>query len=624
MRRFGAAIAATFVFTTVLVLVVPSPAQASHFRFGNLSWRARADLSPSTVEFTLTAAFRRCGYSGTAPDGCPAVGDVIEEFIGFTQLLPGDGTSIGDPLDFEVIAINPVQDWLLARAERPGGPDEVIVHEYPSPTNDGQPWVASIDTCCRIFTGDHINNSSGSYRVETLVELSSGNHPPVSALPPIVSCELGTVCEFFALATDADDDRLRWRLSQGCEAAAGCGFTQPGPPHAPNALEVDPDTGLVTWDTTGATIATGFGYGLYSTQITIEDLDAAGEPRSKTAVDFFIRVAPVPPHAPTFDSPPSPEDGSTLTAPVGEELLVILQASDPDEGDILDIGHAGLPQGMTCNVSTPPGNPFQRQCRWTPDATQVGSHIVVFIATDSFGLSDVLSVEIVVEGRESFEIDLTTFIPGNHIRQPFHCRQPLTNLKLDLLVRTDDRGFEQDADTYRTRQEVEVAPLESADADGLVSGPVHLTRPTRAYAEDALFDDGRITDADDDGVPGDCVLFDREAQAPIDRMNVSVQRVAEDRVVVFLSGGPGQPLFFPPNRPEISWSLQLLLDASGDEIEYTLTGRHDGFPAYELYVGDERIYEFWPGDPPYGARDLAKLFPPEEIDVLETGTLGEG
>lgn len=50
---------------------VTSPALATHFRFGNVTWTARPDISPTTVDFTVKAAFRRCGYAGTASDGCP-------------------------------------------------------------------------------------------------------------------------------------------------------------------------------------------------------------------------------------------------------------------------------------------------------------------------------------------------------------------------------------------------------------------------------------------------------------------------------------------------------------------------------------------------------------------------
>jgi len=114
-------------------------------------------------------------------------------------------------------------------------------------------------------------------------------------------------------------------------------FTQPGPPDALNALSVDPSTGLVTWDTTGARISSDPNerFGNYSTQITIEDLDPNGVPKSKTAVDFFIEVIKPPPTSPHFDFPPTPLSGTKKSVVVGDYLCFDLQASDPDPGDIV-------------------------------------------------------------------------------------------------------------------------------------------------------------------------------------------------------------------------------------------------------------------------------------------------
>jgi hypothetical protein len=608
----------------VAVLALAAPGSASHFRFGSLSWEPRDDLVANNVDFTLTGGFRRCGYSGTAADGCPAVGDTLQEFIGFTQLFPGDGMAIGGPLQFEVTSVNPIQDWLLGTAEGSGlgDPDGVVAYQYHAPNSGGEPWVAAIDSCCRIGTFDHINNRNGNYRVETLVDLAVENRSPRSALPPIVSCELGTVCRFVALALDPDGDPLRWRLSDPCEAAAGCGFTQPGPPHAPNALTVDPEDGLVRWDTTGASISSTHGYGLYSTQITIEDLDEAGAVKSKTAVDFFIRVAPVPPFAPRFETPPTPADGATLRAGVGEELEFEVVASDPDAGDVVTIGDLGLPDGMSC-VDAPSGDEAVKRCSWEPDSSQRGSHLLVFTATDSFGLSAVRSFEVSVED-ERFLVNLTTFIPGNHVQTPFGCTRPRDDGQgsehLFLDVRTDDRGFDPDAETYRTRQLVVVEPDEDVDEDGFVSAE-NTVRPTRAYARDALLD-GFINDADDDGVAGDCRLFHQEASARPELMDVVVDRLAEDVVMIRLAGGPGQPLFPPFGRPEINWELTLIVDATGPRTRWVVVGEHDGFPAYELYLKGERIYEYWPGDPPYDQGEILRLLLPP-LDVSGIAVEGE-
>jgi hypothetical protein len=364
-----------------------SAAHASHFRFGSINWEPRTDISPTTVQFTVAGAFRRCGYVGSHADGCPDIGDTFVEDIGGTQLSTGDGSFLSPNLVWEVVAINPLQDWLLAKAEvdAPGAPDKKLLYTYPSVNNAGQPWVASIDSCCRITSQDHINNPGGSYTVESFVDMSTGNTPPKTLIAPIAGCEVDTNCVFFVLATDADGDPLRWRLSTSGEA--GGAFTQPGPLDAPNALDVDPDNGLVTWNTTSASLSPDPNerYGLYSTQITIEDLDPNGNPRSKTSVDFFAQVFLPPPYAPKFDVPPTPASGGFVGVEVGECIGFDLQASDVDANDVVDLSDLSLPAGMNCFYETA-GNPVKGDCEWSPSPANVGGEIVVFTATDNNAL----------------------------------------------------------------------------------------------------------------------------------------------------------------------------------------------------------------------------------------------
>jgi len=371
-----------------------SPVLASHFRFGTLTWKKLPAVSPLTVEFTLTAAFRRDAYVGSGSDNRVIVGDVFFEVVGATTLATGDFTVPFDPnnqLRWEVIAMNLKQNWVIAKAEieDPNAPDKVLQFTYSAPNNGGQPWVARVDSCCRTSLPEHINNPDEGYRVESLVDLDPNkpNEPPKTLITPIVGCELNTVCQFFVLATDPDGDPMRWRLATPAEAGDPS-FVHPGPPNAPNALMVDPNTGLVTWNTTGATLSADPNerFGNYSTQIVIEDLDPNGLPKGgKTSVDFFVEVIKPPPFAPHFDVPPTPPSGGTRTVDVGNYLCFDLQASDQDLNDIVELGDASLPQGMQCTYG-PPAHTVTGECLWKPTAANVGGEIVVFTATDNNGL----------------------------------------------------------------------------------------------------------------------------------------------------------------------------------------------------------------------------------------------
>ena len=84
----------------VALFFISFTAQATHWRFGQLTWKPAA--AANTAEFTLTAAFRLNGNYGLP--GTPVVGDVITEFQGGTGLSFGDGSSTGT-LQFQVISV---------------------------------------------------------------------------------------------------------------------------------------------------------------------------------------------------------------------------------------------------------------------------------------------------------------------------------------------------------------------------------------------------------------------------------------------------------------------------------------------------------------------------------------
>src|SRR6185503_19701250 len=91
------------IITGVVVLCLGNArsAEASHFRYGHLTWRSTGF---NTVAFTFTAAFGRNGFDGTGPDGFLAVGDVYQdEIVGDAPIQFGDGADSGS-LSFQTIA----------------------------------------------------------------------------------------------------------------------------------------------------------------------------------------------------------------------------------------------------------------------------------------------------------------------------------------------------------------------------------------------------------------------------------------------------------------------------------------------------------------------------------------
>lgn len=349
------------VFSTLFVLFVTlfgSNAQASHFRFGHFTWEHRPDVSEYTVDFTLVVAFRKSYFIS----GTPSLGQVFKPG-GFNF---GDGQAAN--FDFEIIAFNVQEDWILGRAKTNGGEPGVVRHTYSAANQNGQPYLAYLGSCCRI--GSLRNSGGSSYTVETKVDLTEGNSSPLSSLPPIVTCPRGD-CDFLVPAVDKDGDTLRWRLATSSES----GITS-----VPVGLSIDSNTGYIQWQGSASS-----SLGLYATQVVIEDLDEQGNAKSSVAIDFIINHQEFANNnPPAFDHPPSPQDGERVIAIVGQELLINLQATDPDVADNVFIGHVGLPKNATLDTAAAQTS-ATAVMRWTPTTTDIGEKLITFTVNDDKG-----------------------------------------------------------------------------------------------------------------------------------------------------------------------------------------------------------------------------------------------
>jgi len=343
----------------VCLLSFAGTAYATHFRYGHIVWQARPDLGPSVAEISLFASFRRSGY------GAPVIGSVITENIGATTFQFGDGGATG-VLRFRVLAFDATQDWIYAIALNPVDPNLPITHTYSGPG----PWVAAINSCCRISTLR--NAPDGSYRVATTINFSTDVSSALATVPPIVNCSLGPTCSFPVPAGDSDEDALTWRFAAPAENG---GMTQPA------GLSINGANGLISWPTAGRQT------GLWGVQIVIESRTAAGAIRSQVAVDFIINLiaAPVGGTTPVFVAP-TPPCGTTLDLVVGKAFTFTIRAMDADVGDSVTLNAIGLPIGAGMTPSLPAGgNPIQSVFSWTPGPTQIATTVVVFTATDLAG-----------------------------------------------------------------------------------------------------------------------------------------------------------------------------------------------------------------------------------------------
>ena len=397
-----------FLVSAAAIGFFPSISEATHFRYGHYTWTPTTGTS---VEFRIQNAFRRDGYFCISPstlntvpctsaDGFPSVGDVFYEFIGATRLNFGDGSPLlgspRGPLMYIVTSVDVANDWIFALALDPASLpaiDTTISHTYPAPGG----YVAFTDSCCRISAIDegnaHLNNPDGGYRVQTFVTIGDGNSSPVSALPPVIICPFPATCTFLVPGADPNGDSLRFRLSSPAEASSGSLFRQPGTPgsRAPNPATVS-GSGLYTWDTTGATLGPAGTTTLYSTQVTIEDLDASGNAKSSVALDFLLQLVPCPAAGctpPVFPPPPvgvPPVCNATLPATVGGVLTFAVGASDANAGDLVMLNVVALPAGAVMSPPLPTsGNPVSSTFAWVPTPADVGTIVITFTATSPDG-----------------------------------------------------------------------------------------------------------------------------------------------------------------------------------------------------------------------------------------------
>ncbi len=251
----------------ILMFSFAESAWATHDRATQLSWAKGAN--PGEVTFTIKFVARRSYY------GFPSVGEKIAD----PELSFGDGT--GAIPELTITAAD--ADIIYTEGQ--------YTHFY----EGGGPFVATIGSCCRLSASSgHVNNGDLSYQVHTLVNPAHAVSSPKIPVAPIVSCPTAGPCSFTMPSSGAaPGNHLRWRLATPSESGDSF-FVQPGPPFAPNSLEIDAATGRVSWDTTGATLSEPGLPTFYSTQVVVEELNSADELVSDDAADFFITLDDTP------------------------------------------------------------------------------------------------------------------------------------------------------------------------------------------------------------------------------------------------------------------------------------------------------------------------------------------
>uniref|UniRef100_A0A7S0EZF1 LysM domain-containing protein n=1 Tax=Hanusia phi TaxID=3032 RepID=A0A7S0EZF1_9CRYP len=137
-----------------------------HFRSANIYWEV---VSNNTVKFTIESAWRRdygsAYWKGSGADGLSVTGDLI--FLNGRQwpIVSYGDTSMtsGDFVQLEVLAYSITNNWIFGRS--------ILYHTYPSPNNQGLPWLVSFTGCCKLSEINNLIQQDAPWSVETNVDL---------------------------------------------------------------------------------------------------------------------------------------------------------------------------------------------------------------------------------------------------------------------------------------------------------------------------------------------------------------------------------------------------------------------------------------------------------------------
>ena len=190
------------------------------------------------------------------------------------------------------------------------------------------------------------------------------------------------------------------------------------------------------------------------------------------------------------------------------------------------------------------------------------------------------------------DITINTFIPDSHYPTSCIWQFGFSVFPTECGWTTghgDGRGFARYGSS-RTWQAISLYAPRSTDS--LSEGYVHDVGWSALYQISTSVDaSNRLTEeAKNDWIPG-VPLKVRWAQGSPDTLSCAVVRGSAVEMTLACSGNEGTPLFWVAPGITYQFFVDFTFTADG-RIEYRIRGQHDGFPDYEIYVGNQRIFGF--------------------------------
>ena len=337
--------------------------------------------------------------------------------VGPVAFATGDGTVYRVVMTVTDYSASTADEYVYGHAK--------IMHAYPSETDTnwgnkarkkGMPWVAVLRGCCR--QGD-----SSEFSITTYVDMAVSPESLGFRAPPVIAVPEGAVTVVTLPANTARGEGGRyWRFAQGRELGPqGIGRLNPDPNRvywkAADYLEGKLTINTTCAAATSASAATGVplaggGEGAggaggcelrAGSNVVVGVMVAPMDGRSFVPMEFRLKVVSQEQwsNRPLLYGPAA--DASTFRGVAGYEMFLTFFAKSNRTGSCLQAVRAfNLPEGAqvvpglassdtTCALNR------SLDLRWTPSATDVGSHTVCYDAVDDTRMqSQYQCVELVV------------------------------------------------------------------------------------------------------------------------------------------------------------------------------------------------------------------------------------
>ncbi len=191
---------------------------------------------------------------------------------------------------------------------------------------------------------------------------------------------------------------------------------------------------------------------------------------------------------------------------------------------------------------------------------------------------------------KTFNFSTGLFIPSNYVDVAYCDPSAFCGAfnQWHKIVKTDDRGFQNNSDQYRVRQDFTVIFRDNNQLPLVLLGK-GILNPTSIYSSDALSDDGLIHASEYDAIPNDCHLWIEDSFPKFPNGPLSISIVEQNPSSIKIRAKASASSSFNFLVPAVDYDFFLTVNQSG---QYELTGQHDCVPSYDVIANGKDIYRY--------------------------------